>query len=149
MQECCRILLVLFALVSLSTACFWRTCPVGGKRTAFRPLRQCPKCGPFEGGQCVGPLLCCGESFGCHLATPDTLVCSEESRLSTPCTGLELQSSCRSVEGGSCATSYICCNEDTCAIDYSCESGRISNSHLPQETSANRQLWDAFVNANN
>ncbi|XP_033104504.1 oxytocin-neurophysin 1-like [Anneissia japonica] len=136
MQEGCRILLVLFALFAVSTACYWRKCPIGGKRTSsFRPLRQCPKCGPFEGGQCVGPLICCGESFGCHIATADTLVCSEESRLSTPCTGPELQPSCRAVEGGSCATSYICCNEDICAIDYSCEESetgmvRRTNSHL-------------------
>ena len=69
---------------------------------------QCQSCGPDGSGQCVGLSICCGESFGCYMGTPETLICEKENELSSPCR--PQGENCQSVPEGQCVANSICCN---------------------------------------
>lgn len=71
-------------------------------------------CGPGERGRCFGPSICCGESLGCLLGSPETAHCAEEDYVLTPCqAGVR---PCGS-DGGRCAVSGLCCNSGTVCSD--------------------------------
>ncbi|KAK2901948.1 oxytocin-neurophysin 1 [Channa argus] len=108
----------LLFLLSVCSACYISNCPIGGKRSIMdAPLRKCMSCGPGERGRCFGPSICCGESFGCLLGSPETAHCVEENYLLTPCQAGGRP--CGS-EGGRCAASGLCCDAENCSADQSC-----------------------------
>ncbi|KAK2163672.1 hypothetical protein LSH36_75g04024 [Paralvinella palmiformis] len=82
--------IVLLLLVTGTSACFIRNCPMGGKRSLERvddvPLqRKCLRCGPDALGQCIGPNICCGPAFGCYVNTEESATCQRENEIPTPC----------------------------------------------------------------
>ncbi|CAL1537280.1 unnamed protein product [Lymnaea stagnalis] len=107
--------------LSLTDACFIRNCPKGGKRsldTGMVTSRECMKCGPGGTGQCVGPSICCGQDFGCHVGTAEAAVCQQENDSSTPC--LVKGEACGSRDAGNCVADGICCDSESCAVNDRC-----------------------------
>jgi hypothetical protein len=39
-------------------------------------MGKCANCGPGGEGNCLGPDLCCGHSFGCFFKTKETAICT-------------------------------------------------------------------------
>nr|ASK86267.1 vasopressin oxytocin precursor [Ophionotus victoriae] len=113
---CWALLLVLWVQGCLS--CLVSDCPEGGKRSGYSSLRQCHSCGPDGSGQCVSTSICCGNSFGCYMGTPETIICEKENELSSPCE--PKGDSCLSVSEGKCVSNSICCNQRSCAEDLAC-----------------------------
>ncbi|BFZ02539.1 hypothetical protein BsWGS_05578 [Bradybaena similaris] len=113
---------MLFAgLCLMSKACFIRNCPKGGKRSldeSITPTRECMRCGPAGLGQCVGPRVCCGPQFGCHISTAESAVCQQEDKKAAPCyiSGL----SCGERDTGHCVADGVCCDSVSCSIDERC-----------------------------
>nr|O42493.1 RecName: Full=Isotocin-neurophysin IT 1; Contains: RecName: Full=Isotocin; Short=IT; Contains: RecName: Full=Neurophysin IT 1; Flags: Precursor [Takifugu rubripes]AAB37481.1 isotocin precursor=oxytocin homolog [Fugu rubripes=Japanese pufferfishes, Peptide, 155 aa] [Takifugu rubripes]AAC60289.1 isotocin [Takifugu rubripes] len=108
----------LLFLLSVCSACYISNCPIGGKRSIMdAPQRKCMSCGPGDRGRCFGPGICCGESFGCLMGSPESARCAEENYLLTPCQAGGRP--CGS-EGGLCASSGLCCDAESCTMDQSC-----------------------------
>uniref|UniRef100_A0A8C6US55 Arginine vasopressin n=1 Tax=Neogobius melanostomus TaxID=47308 RepID=A0A8C6US55_9GOBI len=109
--------LCVLGLLALSSACYIQNCPRGGKRALGHCHRNCMACGPGERGRCFGPGICCGESLGCLMGSPEASHCAEENYLLTPC-----QSGGRPCgsEEGRCAASGLCCNSESCVLDSDC-----------------------------
>ncbi|KAG7249709.1 hypothetical protein CRUP_033815 [Coryphaenoides rupestris] len=106
---------LLLALLALSSACYIQNCPRGGKRALLDgELRQCPSCGPGDRGRCFGPSICCGPGLGCLLqGSPEeesSAPCAEESDRLTPC---QAGGGACGAEGGRCAAAGLCCNAGT------------------------------------
>ena len=67
------------------------------------------RCGPEGLGQCVGPSICCGASFGCFINTLEAAACSHENDIQTPC---RLEGIVCGDEGqGQCVADGICCSD--------------------------------------
>ncbi|BFY97773.1 hypothetical protein BsWGS_00813 [Bradybaena similaris] len=133
---------VLFTfLVFLSSgteACFIRNCPKGGKRSmdsSMEPRRECRKCGLGDVGQCVGPHICCGPQFGCHIGTPETEVCQQENDSLSPC--FVKGDVCGARDSGNCVANGICCDGDSCAVNERCRQTRATAADMTKKTSRN------------
>ena len=66
-------------------------------------------CGPEGAGQCIGPNICCGASFGCLMGTTETEVCQKENESTVPCTVKGRQ--CGVNNNGNCVADSLCCDE--------------------------------------
>nr|AQS80498.1 Conopressin precursor [Charonia tritonis] len=108
---------VLFMLLASSYGCFIRNCPRGGKR-AFDGGKPCMPCGPDGAGQCVGPAVCCGKSFGCLVGTREARECEKENESSTACSVQGRQ--CGRDNSGRCVAKGICCVADACSFNERC-----------------------------
>nr|BAA36458.1 Annetocin precursor [Eisenia fetida]BAD93374.1 annetocin precursor [Eisenia fetida] len=118
---------LLFVNLSLSSACFVRNCPTGGKRSVLlsplQPARQCMPCGATVGGRsvlgvCVSENTCCVAHLGCFVNTEESKVCALENHLSTPC---RLEGPpCGSDGQDVCAVEGICCAGQNCRYDAQC-----------------------------
>ncbi|KAK6174687.1 hypothetical protein SNE40_017918 [Patella caerulea] len=76
------------------------------------------RCGPGNSGQCVGPKICCGESFGCYMGTEETSVCGQENDSTTPCT--VRGEPCGSRQLGTCVANGFCCDSEACSSNSRC-----------------------------
>ncbi|XP_061171595.1 terepressin/terephysin-like [Saccostrea echinata] len=114
--------LFFLALMTVSSCCFIRNCPPGGKRSMdiiSRPGKECMACGPGLQGQCVGPDICCGP-FGCHMGTSQSSVCEKENESTVPCA--VSGPPCGSRNQGNCVADGICCDPGACSFNSKCKS---------------------------
>ncbi|XP_059175460.1 conopressin/neurophysin-like [Physella acuta] len=110
--------LVLGVIMSSVQACFIRNCPRGGKRSIDVISHECMRCGPDGKGQCIGPNICCGPEFGCHISSKETQVCQQENQDATPC--VVRGAPCGAENSGNCVADGICCDEVSCASNERC-----------------------------
>ncbi|XP_048746976.1 terepressin/terephysin-like [Ostrea edulis] len=117
-----QVSLVLLVLATLSSCCFLRNCPPGGKRSMdimSQPAKECMSCGPGLQGQCVGANICCGP-FGCEMGTSESSVCSKENESTTACA--VSGPPCGSRNQGNCVADGICCDSGACSFNNKCKS---------------------------
>lgn len=104
-------ILILFTV--MTSACYVRNCPLGGKRSPDEqtPLK-CGHCGPFGLGQCTASGVCCSIISGCFSIS--TSECNSwNSYLTTSCTLRGLH--CKSKNStGILVSSDICCTNGHC-----------------------------------
>lgn len=128
-MECCKILhlslpqvsLLLLMFTTLSSCCFIRNCPPGGKRSmgiVSQPTKECMSCGPGLLGQCVGPDICCGP-FGCQMGTSESNICGKENESTTACA--ISGPPCGSRNQGNCVADGICCDTGACSFNTKCK----------------------------
>nr|QVX19925.1 inotocin precursor [Lethrus apterus] len=117
------VLFCAFYIISEISGCLIVNCPRGGKRSdRFNSIegnvKRCVSCGPGRTGQCFGENICCG-TFGCLIATQETIVCQKEGLFQEyePC--IAGRSFCNK-HRGRCAADGICCDQESCRIDQSC-----------------------------
>ncbi|XP_015176922.1 PREDICTED: oxytocin-neurophysin 1-like [Polistes dominula] len=113
-------ILIFTSFIFITSACLITNCPRGGKRGDIEvpeSIRECLPCGPNQLGQCFGPKICCGPTFGCHIGTSQTQKCRKEQFDTSPC--LAGFSMCNGNKGR-CGAAGICCSQNSCFIDPSC-----------------------------
>ncbi|XP_060543150.1 neurophysin 1-like [Pantherophis guttatus] len=110
-----RILLVfLFSLLAMSSACYLPACSKRGKRTPG--VRICMSCGPDNRGTCFGPEICCVRDHGCYYKNDWSVRCPEENLDPTPCEGSRVV--CNG--NGRCGYTGVCCTHETCFASTEC-----------------------------
>lgn len=128
-MECCKIFhlnlpqvsLLLLMFTTLSSCCFIRNCPPGGKRSmgiVSQPTKECMSCGPGLLGQCVGPDICCGP-FGCQMGTSESNICEKENESTEACA--ISGPPCGSRNQGNCVADGVCCDTGACSFNSKCK----------------------------
>ncbi|GAB1607634.1 conopressin/neurophysin-like [Argonauta hians] len=115
------VLYTVFGLLIITTnACYFRNCPLGGKRstpmTENIDSQKCMSCGPNGEGQCVGPNICCHKD-GCIIGAL-AKECAQENESTTPCAVKGI--ACGTDGQGRCVADGVCCDDSSCVTISKC-----------------------------